>query len=110
MVGGLTSALPAPTTRGSFMSSVASALRLSKTAIVINLALAVVKIAAGLLGNSYVLVADGIESLADVFSSFVVWAALRFSTLPADANHPFGHGKAEPIASIVVSLLLYCGK
>ena len=88
------------------MSSVASALRLSKTAIVINLALAVVKIAAGLLGNSYVLVADGIESLADVFSSFVVWAALRFSTLPADANHPFGHGKAEPIASIMVSLAL----
>ncbi len=88
------------------MSSVASALRLSKTAIVINLALAVVKIAAGLIGNSYVLVADGIESLADVFSSFVVWAALRFSTLPADANHPFGHGKAEPMASILVSLAL----
>jgi cation diffusion facilitator family transporter len=88
------------------MSSIQQALRLSKTALAINVALAVIKIAAGVLGNSYVLVADGIESIADVVTSFVVWSGLRVSVLPADANHPFGHGKAEPIASAIVSLAL----
>jgi cation diffusion facilitator family transporter len=53
-----------------------------------------------------VLIADGIESIADLFSSFVVWAGLRVAALPADANHPYGHGKAETIASAIVSLFL----
>jgi cation diffusion facilitator family transporter len=88
------------------MASIESALRLSKAALLINVLLAGAKIAAGVLGNSYVLIADGIESSADVFSSFVVWSGLRFSILPADANHPYGHGKAESIASAIVSLSL----
>ena len=88
------------------MASIESALRLSKTSLAINVALAASKIAAGVLGNSYVLIADGIESAADVFTSFVVWSGLRVSTLPADANHPYGHGKAESIASAIVSLSL----
>ncbi len=83
-----------------------SALRLSAAAIALNGALAAVKIATGVMGNSYVLIADGIESIADVFSSFVVWAGLRVSLLPADANHPYGHGRAESIASAVVSISL----
>jgi cation diffusion facilitator family transporter len=88
------------------MASIESALRLSKTSLGINVALAAIKIATGVLGNSYVLIADGIESAADVFTSFVVWSGLRVSTLPADANHPYGHGKAEAIASAIVSLSL----
>ena len=88
------------------MASVESALRLSKAALAINILLAGAKIAAGVLGNSYVLIADGIESSADVFSSFVVWSGLRLSVLPADANHPYGHGKAESVASAIVSLSL----
>ena len=88
------------------MAAIDSALRLSKTALAINIALAGAKIAAGVLGNSYVLIADGIESVADVFTSFVVWGGLRLSTVPADANHPYGHGKAEAVASAVVSLSL----
>jgi cation diffusion facilitator family transporter len=88
------------------MASLQSALKLSATSLVLNALLAGIKIAAGILGNSYVLIADGIESSADVFTSFVVWAGLRFAALPADANHPFGHGKAETIASGVVSLSL----
>src|ERR1041385_3002156 len=88
------------------MAAIESALRLSKTALAINVALAGTKIAAGILGNSYVLVADGIESVADVFTSFVVWGALRLSAVPADANHPYGHGKAEAVASALVSLTL----
>jgi cation diffusion facilitator family transporter len=67
-----------------------------------NLALAAVKSTAGVVGNSYALVADGIESLSDVFSSFVVYVGLRMAMRPADENHPYGHGKAEPIAAIIV--------
>lgn len=88
------------------MPDIDSALRFSKFAILANVALAAAKIAAGVLGNSYVLIADGVESAADVFSSLVVWSGLRFSVRPADANHPFGHGKAESVASIIVSLVL----
>ena len=67
-----------------------------------NLALAGIKITAGVVGNSYALVADGIESLSDVFSSFVVYIGLRIAMRPPDESHPYGHGKAEPIAAIVV--------
>ena len=88
------------------MSSIETGLRLSRLALVINAALAVVKIAAGVLGHSYVLIADGIESTADIFSSVVVWSGLRVATIPADENHPFGHGKAESVASVIVSMLL----
>jgi cation diffusion facilitator family transporter len=81
-------------------------LRLSVVAVAVNLILAGIKIAAGVIGNSYVLIADGIESTADVFSSVIVWGGLRVSVLPADANHPYGHGKAEPVAGIIVSAVL----
>lgn len=88
------------------MASLETGLRLSKLALAINALLAGIKIAAGVIGNSSALIADGIESTADIFSSFVVWGGLRVSTIPADENHPFGHGKAEPIASVIVSILL----
>ena len=88
------------------MSSIETGLRLSKLALLINALLATVKIAAGVLGHSYVLIADGIESTADIFSSVVVWSGLRVAIIPADENHPFGHGKAESVASVIVSVLL----
>src|SRR6266478_9059497 len=62
--------------------------------------------AAGLMGNSHALVADAVESLADIFSSVVVWRGLVVAAEPADADHPYGHGKAEPLASAVVSTML----
>ena len=85
------------------MSSVESALRLSKASLGINAALAAIKITAGVFGNSSVLIADGIESTADIFASFVVWSGLRLATRPADDDHPYGHGKAEAVASAVVA-------
>jgi cation diffusion facilitator family transporter len=88
------------------MATIESGLFISKLAIVVNLVLAALKIAAGFLGNSYALIADGIESTTDVFSSFIVWGGLRVSAKPADTNHPFGHGKAESIAGVAASLLL----
>ena len=87
-------------------TSVAAGLHISGLSVGINLFLAVGKIVTGVLGNSYALVADGIESMADIFSSFIVWSGLRIAVKPADANHPFGHGKAESLAALAVSLML----
>jgi len=81
-------------------------LQVSGFAVLINAALAAVKITAGVLGNSYALIADGIESAADISSSLIVWCGLRISVAPPDAEHPYGHGKAESIAALIVSLTL----
>lgn len=71
-----------------------------------NAVLAIAKLGAGLIGHSYALVADAVESLADVFSSLVVWRGLVIAAAPADEKHPYGHGKAEPIAAAIVSTML----
>lgn len=71
-----------------------------------NFVLAIVKFIAGFFGHSYALIADAIESTSDVLSSLVVWIGLRTAALPPDENHPYGHGKAEPIAGVIVSLFL----
>ncbi|NUN09242.1 MAG: cation transporter [Ignavibacteriaceae bacterium] len=75
--------------------------------IFVNAALALVKGVTGYLGNSYALIADAIESASDVFSSTIVWGGLKVASIPRDHNHPYGHGKAEPLAAIVVSIALF---
>lgn len=72
--------------------------------LVVNVAFAVIKIVAGVVGHAYALIADGIESALDVGGSIIIWAGLRYAARPPDAGHPYGHGKAEPLAAIVVSL------
>ena len=67
-----------------------------------NAFLAIAKGIAGVLGHSYALVADAIESTTDVFSSLMVLFGLRYSTKPPDKNHPYGHGKAEPLVTFIV--------
>ena len=74
--------------------------------IIANAALAVAKGIAGYLGNSYALIADAIESTADVVSSGIVYLGLKVAARPPDENHPYGHGKAEPLAALTVSLAL----
>ena len=74
--------------------------------IVTNAALAVSKGIAGYLGNSYALIADAIESTSDIVSSGIVYFGLKVATRPPDENHPYGHGKAEPLAALTVSLAL----
>ncbi|MDZ7266812.1 MAG: cation diffusion facilitator family transporter [candidate division KSB1 bacterium] len=74
------------------------------TGVLVNASLAIVKIISGVVGNSYALIADGIESTLDIFSTTVVWGGLQIAARPPDANHPFGHGKAEPLAALVVAL------
>jgi cation diffusion facilitator family transporter len=67
-----------------------------------NFALALIKGAAGFFGNSYALIADAIESTADIFSSFLVLLGIKYANRPADANHPYGHGRAEALITFIV--------
>lgn len=71
--------------------------------IIASFILAAVKIFTGIVGNSYAIIADGIESLTDIFTSSIVLTGLYFAAKPADEDHPYGHGKAEPFAGIAVS-------
>lgn len=71
-----------------------------------NAGLALIKLLAGVLGNSYALVADAVESSADIFSSLIVWGGLRVASRDPDDDYPFGYGKAETVATSTVSLML----
>jgi len=81
-----------------------TAARIALFGLAINLFLAGAKILAGLIGHAYVLIADGIESALDVGGSIVIWGGLTVAARPPDATHPYGHGKAEPIAAVVVAV------
>jgi cation diffusion facilitator family transporter len=78
--------------------------RVALLGLVINVVLASVKIVAGVVGHAYVLIADGIESALDVGGSIVIWGGLTVAARPPDRTHPYGHGKAEPIAALVVAI------
>ena len=81
-------------------------MRAAQVAILVNTGLAIVKLVAGFVGNTYALVADAVESLTDVFASTIVWGGLRVSARDADDTYPFGYGKAEPLAAAVVAILI----
>jgi cation diffusion facilitator family transporter len=78
--------------------------RIALTGMMVNVVLAAAKISAGLFGNSYVLIADGIESALDIAGSAVIWGGLKFAARPPDETHPYGHGKAEPLAAGLVAM------
>jgi cation diffusion facilitator family transporter len=84
----------------------AKTMALGLLSLCVNIVLMAVKIAAGIAGNSYALVADGIESAGDVFTSLVTWVGFRMSLRPPDENHPFGHGKIESLAALFAGLSL----
>lgn len=81
-------------------------LRTTLIGIIISTVLAIVKALGGIFGHSYALVADAIESGADVFTSTMLWIGLKWSAKPADENHPYGHGKAEALIALGISLAL----
>jgi cation diffusion facilitator family transporter len=89
--------MPAVTHRG---------VRSAQIAILVNTLLAIVKLVAGVVGHTYALVADAIESTADIFSSTIVWGGLVVASRDPDETYPFGYGKAEPLAAAVVSIML----
>jgi cation diffusion facilitator family transporter len=79
-----------------------TAIRTTYCSIAGNFALAVIKGLAGIFGNSFALVADAIESTTDIFASFLVLFGLRYASRPADKNHPYGHGRAEPLITFLL--------
>ena len=81
-------------------------LRATFVGLATNIVLGTAKLVAGIVGHSHALIADAVESLGDVFSSLVVWRGLVVAAEPADEDHPYGHGKAEPIAAATISLVL----
>ena len=84
------------------MSSERTAIKATYFSIIGNTSLAIVKGLAGFFGNSYALIADAIESTTDIFSSFLVLFGIKYSNRPADKNHPYGHGRAEPLITFLV--------
>lgn len=84
------------------MSNKETAINTTYLSILGNIALAFGKGVAGYFGNSYALIADAIESTTDVFSSLLVLLGLKYSSRPADENHPYGHGKAEALVTFAV--------
>ncbi len=81
-------------------------LRATFLGLAVNVTLAAAKFLAGFFGHSQALIADAVESLADVFSSIVVWRGVVVAETPPDEDHPYGHGKAEPLAAAIVSAML----
>lgn len=75
--------------------------------IALNAVLAAVKFAGGVFGNTYALIADAAESLLDILTSALVWAGFRVAARPPDENHPYGHGKAEALAALLVALFVF---
>jgi cation diffusion facilitator family transporter len=78
--------------------------RFALLGLIVNILLSSAKILAGIIGHAYVLIADGIESALDVGGSIVIWGGLTVAARPPDKTHPYGHGKAEPIAAVIVAV------
>ncbi|MBP7400615.1 MAG: cation transporter [Chitinophagales bacterium] len=79
-----------------------TAIRTTYFSILANIVLAIVKGLAGFFGNSYALIADAIESTTDIFASILVLFGIKYSSKPPDKNHPYGHGRAEPLITFLV--------
>src|SRR5882672_12429249 len=88
------------------MTNEETAIKTTYFSIAGNTALAIIKWLTGYFGNSYALIADAIESTSDIFSSLLVLFGLKYASKPADENHPYGHGRAEPLVTFVVVAFL----
>ena len=84
------------------MNNEQKAIRTTYFSIAGNTCLAIIKGFTGFFGNSYALIADAIESTTDIISSFMVLFGLKYASRPADKNHPYGHGRAEPLITFLV--------
>jgi cation diffusion facilitator family transporter len=88
------------------MTSTERGIRSAQLGMLVNAVLAITKLIAGIVGNTYALVADAVESTTDIFSSLVVWGGLRVASRDPDAEYPYGYGRAEALASVIVALTL----
>jgi len=74
--------------------------------IAVNAALGAAKFLAGVFGHSHALIADATESFADIFNALIMWRGIAVAAAPADEEHPYGHGKAEPLAAAFGAVML----
>ncbi len=88
------------------MTNEETAIRTTYFSIIGNTTLAIIKGLAGFFGNSYALIADAIESTTDIFASLLVLLGFKYAKRPADKNHPYGHGKIEPLITFAVVAFL----
>ena len=84
------------------MENEQKAIKATYFSIIGNACLAIIKGLGGFFGNSYALIADAIESTADILASFLVLFGLKYTNRPADKNHPYGHGRAEPLITFII--------
>lgn len=82
------------------------AMRISTTTVVVNLALSVFKLVAGLVASSGAMISDAIHSASDVISTFIVMIGVHISGKEPDKEHPYGHERFECVASIVLAMIL----
>jgi cation diffusion facilitator family transporter len=80
--------------------------RLVLRGMALNAILAITKITGGVLGHAYALVADGVESLSDIAISILIWAGFKWAARPPDADHPYGHGKAEAVSGLFTAVVV----
>ena len=97
---------PVLSTAEQVRAAYAEGTRATVVALLVSACLAVLKIAAGILGNSFALIADGVESVLDIFSGLLVLGGLKLSVSAPTAAYPYGRGKAEPLAALVVATVL----
>jgi cation diffusion facilitator family transporter len=81
-------------------------IRSAQLGLLVNFLLVITKFVAGVAGSTYALIADAVESTADIFSSLIVWGGIKIAARDPDDVYPFGYGKAEPMAAAIVSLML----
>jgi len=98
--------LPAQAAQAAVHDRAQTGARLVLRGMWLNTILAIVKILAGILGHSYALVADGVESFIDIGVSFLVWVGFQWAGQPPDKEHPYGHGKAEAVAGMIAGLVV----
>ncbi len=89
-----------------FKREIASGLKATWVGLILNIALVIVKVWAGIVGRSQALLADGIHSLSDLFSDFVVMLGLKWGRRGEDEDHHFGHARIETLSSMIVGILL----
>jgi len=82
------------------------AMRALAVGLLINIALAVLKLVAGIVSHSMAMIADAVNSMGDAMTSFVAMYAMHYAQKPADARHPYGHSRIEAIAALTVSILI----
>ncbi len=83
------------------------AMRVSWVTIIVNIALSILKMLAGIIANSAAMVSDSVHSASDVFSTIIVMIGIRASGKSSDKKHPYGHERIECIASIILAMVLF---